>query len=153
VTCWKREEAKARHFSNGRVELAALREYQFSLTTPAAPTGLDAAAATRGRTVFTSDGKCAGCHVGDTYTDVNSGKLHTAAEVGQSAEYAQRSATKVYRTTPLRGLFQPPQLQGPYFHDGSAATLEDVINHYVSLLGLTLTGQQKADLVTYLKSL
>ena len=134
-------------------KLAALREYQFSLTTPVPPSGLDAASVSRGRTVFTGDGKCASCHVGDTYTDVNSGKLHTAAEVGQSAEYAQRSATKLYRTTPLRGLLHPPQLQGPYFHDGSAATLEDVVNHYVGVLKLTLTAQQKADLVTYLKSL
>jgi cytochrome c peroxidase len=86
-------------------------------------------------------------------TDVNNGKLHTPSEVGQSAAYANRSATKLYRTTPLRGLYHPPQLQGPYFHDGSAATLEDVVNHYVPLLGLTLTAQQKADLVTYLKSL
>ena len=134
-------------------KLAALREYQFSLTNPPSPSGLDAAAVTRGRAVFTGDGKCAGCHVGDQLTDVNSGKLHTPAEVGQSAAYAQRSATKLYRTTPLRGLYNPPQLQGPYFHDGSAATLEDVVNHYVPLLGLTLTAQQKADLVTYLKSL
>lgn len=134
-------------------KLAALREYQFSLTTPAAPGGLDAAAVTRGRAVFTGAGKCASCHVGDALTDVNDGKLHTPAEVGQSAAYAQRSATKLYRTTPLRGLYHPPQLQGPYFHDGSAAMLEDVVNHYVSLLGLTLTTQQKADLVTYLKTL
>src|SRR5436305_1968273 len=130
-----------------------LREHQFSLTNPAAPAGLDAAAVTRGRTVFTGAGKCAGCHVGDALTDVNNGKLHTPAEVGQSVAYAQRSATKLYRTTPLRGLYHPPQLQGPYFHDGSAATLDDVVNHYVPLLGLTLTTQQKADLVTYLKSL
>lgn len=134
-------------------KLAALREYQFSLTTPPSPAGLDPAAVTRGRAVFTGDGKCASCHVGDQLTDVNNGKLHTPTEVGQSAAYAQRSVTKLYRTTPLRGLYQPPQLQGPYFHDGSAATLEDVVNHYVPLLGLTLSAQQKADLVTYLKSL
>ena len=134
-------------------KLAALREYQFSLTTPPAPSGLDPAAVARGRTVFTGDGKCVSCHLGDQLTDVNNGKLHTAAEVGQSAAYAQRSATKLYRTTPLRGLYHPPQLQGPYFHDGSAATLEDVVNHYVPLLGLSLTAQQRADLVTYLKSL
>jgi mono/diheme cytochrome c family protein len=133
--------------------LAALREYQFSLTNPAAPSGLDAAAVARGRTVFTGAGKCAGCHVGDALTDVNNGKLHTPAEVGQSVAYAQRSATKLYRTTPLRGLYHPPQLQGPYFHDGSAATLDDVVNHYVTLLGLSLSAQQKADLVAYLKSL
>ena len=134
-------------------KLAALREYQFSLTNPPSPSGLDQAAVARGRAVFTGDGKCSSCHVGDQLTDVNSGKLHTPSEVGQSAAYAQRSATKLYRTTPLRGLYHPPQLQGPYFHDGSAATLEDVVNHYVPLLGLTLTAQQKADLVTYLKSL
>lgn len=134
-------------------KLAALREYQFSLTTPPSPAGLDAAAVARGRTIFTGAGKCASCHVGDALTDVNNGKLHTPTEVGQSAAYAQRSATKLYRTTPLRGLYRPPQLQGPYFHDGSAATLDDVVNHYVPLLGLTLSAQQKADLVAYLKSL
>jgi mono/diheme cytochrome c family protein len=134
-------------------KLAALREYQFSLTTPAAPSGLDPAAVARGRVVFEGAGKCVSCHVADTLSDVNSGKLHTPTEVGQSAEYAQRSATKLYRTTPLRGLYNPPQLQGPYFHDGSAATLDDVVGHYVPLLGLTLTAQQRADLVMYLKSL
>ena len=134
-------------------KLAALREYQFSLTTPPSPSGLDQAAVARGQAVFTGAGKCASCHVGAQLTDVNNGKLHTPAEVGQSAAYANRSATKLYRTTPLRGLYHPPQLQGPYFHDGSAATLDDVVNHYVPLLGLTLTAQQKADLVAYLKSL
>ncbi|HKO15501.1 MAG TPA: hypothetical protein VJU87_04630 [Gemmatimonadaceae bacterium] len=134
-------------------KLAALREYQFSLDRPAPPTGLDAAAVTRGRAVFTGAAQCSTCHVGDALTDINNGKLHTPAEVGQSAAYAARSVTKMYRTTPLRGLFHPPQLQGPYFHDGSAATLEDVVNHYVTLRGLNLTAQQKADLVIYLKSL
>jgi len=134
-------------------KLAALRAYQFSLATPTAPTGLDAAAIARGRAVFTGDGQCATCHVGNTFTDVNDGKLHTAAEVGQSVAYAARSATKLYRTTPLRALYHPPQLQGPYFHDGSAKTLDDVVNHYVTLRHLNLTAQQKADLVQYLKSL
>jgi mono/diheme cytochrome c family protein len=134
-------------------KLAALRAYQFSLATPTPPTGLDAAAVARGRTVFTGAGQCATCHVGNTFTDIDNGKLHTAAEVGQSAAYAQRSATKLYRTTPLRALFHPPQLQGPYFHDGSAKTLEDVVNHYVTVRHLNLTEQQRADLVQYLKSL
>jgi cytochrome c peroxidase len=67
--------------------------------------------------------------------------------------YAARSVTKRYRTTPLRGLWNPPLLQGPYFHDGSAATLEDVVDHYDTALALALTVQQKQDLVEYLKSL
>ncbi|WP_340527235.1 hypothetical protein [Cupriavidus necator] len=40
--------------------------------------------------------------------------------------YAARSATKQYRTTPLRGIWQ----HAPYFHDGSAATLTDVVQTY-----------------------
>ena len=63
--------------------------------------------------------------------------------------YAERSATGQYRTTPLRGLLQHP----PYFHDGSAETLLDVVDHYDRLFGLGLTDAQKADLVEYLKSL
>ena len=49
----------------------------------------------------------------------------------------------------LRGLAS----RAPYFHDGSAATLEDVVEHYVRLRGLVLTARQKADLVAYLKTL
>jgi cytochrome c peroxidase len=55
----------------------------------------------------------------------------------------------MYRTTPLRALWQHP----PYFHDGSAADLLAVVNHYDSVLSLGLTDAQKADLVEFLKSL
>ena len=66
-----------------------------------------------------------------------------------SAAYAERTTQKKYRTTPLKGLWQHP----PYFHDGSAATVEAVIAHYDQTLGLGLSAQQKADLAQYLKSL
>src|SRR5262249_14656533 len=69
--------------------------------------------------------------------------------VGTETLYAMRSATKMYRTTPLRALWQHP----PYFHDGSAATLADVVNHYVQFFNLTLTPEQKTNLVEFLKSL
>ena len=134
-------------------KLAALREYQFSLDRPEALSTLNLAAVNRGRAVFAGAGQCATCHVGNELTDINDGILHTAAETGQDPAYAQRSATKLYRTTPLRGLFHPPQLNGPYFHDGHAATLDAVVDHYVTKRSLTLTAAQKADLVEYLKSL
>jgi len=135
-------------------KLAALRTYQFSLETPnARPGTFDADAARRGRAVFNGVAKCNSCHTGSALTDVNQGVLHTPAEVGQDAAYAERSATKKYRTTPLRGLWNAPQLQGPYFHDGKAKTLEAVVDHYIKLKGLQLTARQKADLVEYLKSL
>jgi cytochrome c peroxidase len=41
----------------------------------------------------------------------------------------------------------------PYFHDGSAATLPDVVEHYDAALGLTLDAPQKSDLVQFLLSL
>ena len=66
-----------------------------------------------------------------------------------NADYAMRTATKAYRTTPLRALWQ----HAPYFHDGSAATLAAVVNHYDRVRTLGLTAAQRHDLVEYLKSL
>jgi len=103
--------------------------------------------------VFEKAANCASCHRNNEFTDINDGILHAPAEVGQNPLYALRSVTKKYRTTPLRGLWHPPQLTGPYFHDGNATTLEAVVDHYVTLQKLSLTAQQKHDLVEYLKSL
>ena len=83
------------------------------------------------------------------HPDANTPLLHDAAETGMDPAYAQRTATKRYRTTPLRALWQHP----PYFHDGSAQDLLAVVNHYDRLFALNLTADQKADLVEYLKSL
>jgi cytochrome c5 len=128
-------------------KLAALRAYQHSLLTPAPPAGsFDAAGAERGRAVF--DRTCATCHVGGSGTDNNGGTLHAPAETGMDGAYAARTNNKAYRTTPLRGLWQHP----PYFHDGSAATLADVVAHYNRVRTLGLTADQQRDLVEYLKS-
>jgi cytochrome c peroxidase len=130
-------------------KLPDLEAYQLSLTAPPAPTGtFDAAAAARGQAVFNGAGQCATCHSGSTFTDANT-RLHPPSEVPTDPEHAARSATKMYRTTPLRGLWQHP----PYFHDGSAPTLENVVERYDSAKNLQLTPQQKADLVEYLKTL
>jgi mono/diheme cytochrome c family protein len=130
--------------------LPALRQYQFSLNAPRPAAGtVDATAAARGQALFAGAARCATCHVGALFTDVNNGVLHTPAEVGQDAAFVARSVTKRYRTTPLRGLLQHP----PYFHDGSATSLAAVIDHYDGLLALHLSAQQKADLVEYLKTL
>jgi len=60
-----------------------------------------------------------------------------------------RGTTGMNRTTPLRGLSSHP----PYFHDGSAATLEDVVLHYDATFALALGTDQVSDLVSYLQSL
>jgi cytochrome c peroxidase len=69
------------------------------------------------------------------------------------------------------GEFKVPGLRGlvasaPYFHDGSASTLEEVVRHYSELdenrihadgarllTALRLTPQQVADLVVFLQTL
>lgn len=129
-------------------KLPALRAYQHSLAAPRPPAGsFDTAAANRGHAVFGRD--CMSCHVGVSGTDNNSGKLHTAAETGTDGAYAARTVNKAYRTTPLRGLWQHP----PYFHDGSAATLADVVTHYNQKRKLDLSARQQRDLAEYLKTL
>ncbi len=130
-------------------KLPALAEYQFSLQKPAAGP-VNAEASERGRMVFNDKGRCASCHLPDQfYTDINEGTLHDPAETGMNGDYAARTATRQYRTTPLRGLTQ----HAPYFHDGSAATLEAVVGHYNTALSLGLTAGEQADLAEYLKGL
>jgi cytochrome c5 len=129
-------------------KLPALKAYQHSLETPAPPAGsYDVASAERGKVVF--DQSCATCHVGGRGTDNNAGTLHQPAETRMDPAYALRTANKAYRTTPLRGLWQHP----PYFHDGSAKTLMDVVNHYDKVRSLKLSAAQRRDLVEYLKTL
>jgi len=131
--------------------LPVLRAYQLSLNAPTPAAGsFDPAAAERGKVVFTSTGRCASCHLPTmAFTDVNLGLLHDPSETGMDPVRASRLKNHKYRTTPLRALSQHP----PYFHDGSAATLADVVEHYNRVLGLGLSDAQKADLVEYLKSL
>lgn len=133
-------------------KLPALQAYQLSLPAPSAPIGsFDAAAATRGKVVFEGAGQCAGCHSGALFTDANT-RLHPPADSmaePESPSYASRSATKEYRTSPLKGVWQ----HAPYFHDGSAATLADVVSIYNTKRSLGLTAGQMNDLTEYLKSL
>ncbi|MGH7545714.1 MAG: hypothetical protein ACREKI_05980 [Gemmatimonadota bacterium] len=131
-----------------RTKLPALRQYQHTLEAPPPPMGtFDPLAAERGAEIFRTVGRCAECHAGPRFTD--GGNLHAPEETGMDPAYAQRGTTRGYRATPLRGLWQHP----PFFHDGSAATLLDVVRHYDGVLGLGLTEEEKADLVEYLKSL
>jgi mono/diheme cytochrome c family protein len=136
-------------------KLPALRDYQLSLLAPRPPAGsFDAAAAERGRVLFHGKANCASCHSLPNFTDANV-RLHTESEVVSGPEpngapsYASRSATKMYRTSPLRGVWQHP----PYFHNGSAPTLQAVVETYNTEKSLGLTAAEIGDLSHYLKSL
>lgn len=133
-------------------KLPALQAYQLSLKAPAAPAGsFDTIAAVRGKLLFNGAAKCASCHSGALLTDANS-RLHPPSDSMAEPEapsYASRSATRQYRTSPLKGVWQ----HAPYFHDGSAATLNDVAARYNTRQSLGLNPQQIGDLAEYLKSL
>lgn len=136
-------------------KLPALQAYQLSLSAPPPPPGsFDAVAAVRGKLVFNGTGKCFTCHSGTELTDANL-RLHLPAEVVSEPEpngapsYASRSATGMYRTAPLQGLWQ----HAPYFHNGTALTLEAVVQTYNNKMSLGLTDAEISDLTQYLKSL
>ena len=136
-------------------KLPALQAYQLTLAAPAPPAGsFDAAKAQRGATLFSGKANCVACHSGTEFTDANE-RLHDPSEVASEPEpngvpsYASRTATKQYRTAPLKGVWQHP----PYFHNGSAATLADVVTAYNTKQSLGLTNAEIADVAEYLKSL
>lgn len=137
------------------------------------------AAVARGQAIFndTGLGDCAGCH--DTH-NVGTNAHFVLFDIGVSASVRRtpdlplytlrnRSTGAVRRTTdPGRALvtgrwqdidlFKVPSLRGlaaraPYFHNGSAATLDDVVDHYEEHFGFTLTAQEQADLVAFLRAL
>jgi len=136
-------------------KLPALQAYQLSLPAPPAPSEkFNESAAQRGKVLFEGQAGCSNCHSGATFTDAGS-RLHAPSEVVSEPEaagvpsYASRSATKQYRTSPLRGVWQHP----PYFHNGSAATLEAVVSTYNTRKSLGLTASEVNDVAEYLKSL
>jgi len=136
-------------------ELPALREYQLNLPVPAPlPGSVDREAAARGEALFKGKANCARCHIPRMhFTDVKvatNGQLtlHAPAEVCTDPVRASRLKNHGYRTTPLRALLRHP----PYFHDGSAATLTDVVQHYDQCMKLGLSPQEQADVAEFLKT-
>jgi len=72
--------------------------------------------------------------------------------------------TQPHGHTPVRsrldhvGKIKGPILRGlsaraPYFHNGSARTLLDVVHFYENRFGLSLTPQEESDLVAFLNVL
>jgi hypothetical protein len=132
-------------------KLPALHFYQLAIPAPKPPDGsFDQAAATRGDTLFSGKAKCNNCHVEPIFTEPG-WNMHTAAELCIDDFQANRAPDRRYRTSPLAGLWT--HQKGGFFHDGRFATLLDVINHYNTCFNLSLTDQEKNDLVQYLLSL
>jgi len=122
--------------------------------------------AKRGRELFFSTkSNCSACHVGVNFTDElyhNLGVGMDAAEpdLGRFAQTKVEKDKGAFKTPTLRNI----ELNGPYMHDGSQKTLEEVVewyakgghpNPYLSdkIKKLELTAEDKADLVEFMKSL
>jgi len=121
----------------------------------------------RGFEVFKT-AKCDNCHSGVLLTDQ---QFHNVG-IGMDAEPDKLDKGRFVKTQAEAdtGAFKTPTLRdvaksAPYFHDGSAATLEDAVeimtgggkpNKYLDTKNLkkaNLTKEQKADLIAFLKSL
>jgi cytochrome c peroxidase len=142
-------------------KLAALHFFQLAIPSPKPKPGVDFdnAAAVRGDKLFENKAKCNTCHVEPLWTEPG-WNLHTPEDIGIDDFQANRSPDRTYKTMNLaglfvreRGLFMKPENKGRYFHDGRFKTLLDVVNHYDNQFSLQLTGQEKQDLIEYLKSL
>jgi cytochrome c553 len=132
-------------------KLAALQFYQLGIPTPKAPEGsYDKTQAEQGKVLFSGKAKCATCHVPDLYSEPGS-SLHTPEEIGIDDFQSSRSPTKMYRTTPLRGLWS--HQKGGFYHDGRFQTLDEVVSHYDQHLQLKLSDSERKELVEFLKSL
>lgn len=136
----------------------------------------------RGQALFNNPnsaagGACGGCH---NVANVGSSTIPAFFNIGVSASsrrtpdlplYTLRNKTTgatLQSTDPGRALitglwadigsFKVPSLRGlsaraPYFHNGSAKTLEEVVKLYEASLGFAFTDAEEADLVAFMKAL
>jgi cytochrome c peroxidase len=116
--------------------------------------------------VFVGKGNCAICHAAPNFTDDGFHNLGLASH-GKPEPDMGRYAVKPVAS--MKGAFKTPTLRdidrsGPYFHDGSATTLMEVVEHYdrggttrtdlsPNMKPLDLTQQEKEDLVAFMQAL
>ncbi len=104
----------------------------------------------RGQDVFFGKAKCGVCHTTPYYTDNLMHNLKTERFYKpQIVNGRYAFADGPIKNFPLRGIKDSP----PYLHDGRLLTLEDTVEFFNFVLGTKLTGQEKKDLVEFLRAL
>ncbi len=119
--------------------------------------------AKRGFDLFNGRAHCDSCHSGWAFTDASFHDIGTAKgdDIGRGKLFPSSVKLKyAFKTPTLRDVAR----RAPYMHDGSEATLEDVVALYdrggidrpsrsekIKALGLSVT--EKADLVAFLRTL
>lgn len=116
--------------------------------------------------VFTGKGNCIACHSGPNFTDNgfhNLGLASFGAAEPDMGRYGQKPVNA------MKGAFKTPTVRevartGPYFHDGSAKTLMEVVEHYdrggdvktnlsPNIKPLNLSDDEKQALVAFMQGL
>jgi cytochrome c peroxidase len=119
----------------------------------------------RGMNIFFNKVACDSCHLGFNFTDgsyvnIGIGMDKPQPDLGRFIVTKREEETGAFKTPTLREI----EHTGPYMHDGSLKTLEDVVEHYDKggiknphldqrMKPLKLSKQDKADLVAFLKAL
>jgi cytochrome c peroxidase len=124
---------------------------------PGALTPLEA----QGRQLFNTKGRCNVCHNGPFLTDFafkNTGVTPIFEDLGRGAISGNPADNGRFKTPDLRNI----ELRAPYFHDGSAKTLEEVVDFYdrggdfhigqaPAVAPIGFTPAEKAALVAFMK--
>ncbi|MFN7923460.1 MAG: cytochrome c peroxidase [Bryobacteraceae bacterium] len=123
-------------------------------------------AAQRGWAVFNDKAKCSNCHDGRLLTDaqfhnVGIGTEKEKPDVGRFTVTKDEKDTSAFKTPTLLDISK----SAPYFHDGSAKTLEDAVDFMLkggrdnkhldktNLKPYKATPKERADLLAFLRSL
>lgn len=118
----------------------------------------------RGEQLFLSEkAACFHCHPGGSLTNdgfFNNGTFRDGGDAGRKLVTGRTGDAGKFKVPGLRNI----AASAPYMHDGSLATLDDVLDHYVrggggnaftdpTIRPLTLTPDERADLLAFLRSL
>jgi len=137
-------------------QTAGLRELEAALTTEQK----------LGLQVFRGKGNCTACHVGPNFTDEH---FHNTGVATQEGRITDEGRFAISNNPRDRGAFKTPTLREiartePYMHDGSIATLEQVIDFYSEggranpfldseIRPRNFTAEEKRALIEFLRSL
>ena len=172
---WNDPTAQFRRDPRGRARAAIARGEQLFNSMPIAISGVAGLNDVTGLPVI--HGSCSSCHNSPNIGNhsmalpVNIGVADASRRTPDMPLYTltNQSTGKVVQTTDPGlalitgkwadiGKFKGPILRGvaaraPYFHNGSAATLGDVVDFYDTRFNIHMSGQQKRDLVAFLSAL
>jgi len=115
--------------------------------------------------IFMGKGRCAACHTPPLYTDSNFHNVGLEAgkekpDLGRGVQTKNAADNSAFKTPTLRSV----AISGPYFHDGSRATLDEAVRYMAAgggqdpgksplLANANLTDREIAQVVAFLTSL